>query len=202
MKKYIYEGKSVDQTLNLALYELNVNNEDLVYSVKEEKAGLLKGKKYLLECIKIDDIIIYTKELLQTILDSMNIESKIETKYRDNIININIHSNNNSILIGKKGHILDALQTYTRQAVFNEVGKYIQISIDVENYKDKQAYFLRRDAKKIAKEVIKTKIDVKLDPMKAYERKIIHDALNNYKNIKTESEGIEPNRYIVIKYKD
>ena len=61
---------------------------------------------------------------------------------------------------------------------------------------------LERTAKRIAKEVVKTKIDVKLDDMNSYERRIIHNALSNFKNISTTSEGEEPNRHIVISYKE
>ena len=202
MEKYVYEGKTKDQVLNLALYELNVNEKEIIYNVKEENAGLFKGKKIIIECIKIKDIANYAKELLLEILKGMKIEAKIESTIKEDFIKLNIHSENNSIIIGKKGHILDALQIYIKNAINNETNKFLKITVDVEGYKDKQAYFLERDAKKVAREVLKTKTDIKLDPMKAYERKIIHDILNNYRNIETISEGIEPNRCIVIKYVD
>lgn len=202
MERYVYEGKNKDQVLNLALYELNVNESDIIYNIKEESSGFLKGKKCIVECIKLQDIALYAKEILTKILKAMNIDSRIEVSLKNQIIRLNVHSENNSIIIGKKGHILDALQTFIKFAVFNEVEKYITIIIDVEGYKEKQTYFLQRDAKKVAKEVLKTKEQVKLDPMKAYERKVIHDILNNYKNIETISEGVEPNRCVVVKYKE
>ena len=111
-----------------------------------------------------------------------------------------IFSTNNSLLIGKKGHILNSIQTYVRQAIFNAVDLYVNITIDVENYKEKQNYFLEKKVKRIARDVTLSKVDVKLDPMNAYDRKVVHTALQGFKYIKTESEGEEPNRYVVIKY--
>ena len=74
--------------------------------------------------------------------------------------------------------------------------------IDIDNYKEKQNYFLTRDVKKIAREVTLSKMEVKLDPMNSYERRIVHNALSKFDYIETKSEGEEPNRYVVIKYKE
>ena len=93
-----------------------------------------------------------------------------------------------------------AIQAILRQQVYNEIGVYPYILLDVENYKEKKISRLERDAKRIAREVLKTKVDVKLDDMNSYERRIIHNALTKYKNLSTTSEGEEPNRHIVIRY--
>ena len=130
----------------------------------------------------------------------MGVEVNIESNIRDNQINIKMFSNNNPILIGKNGQTLVALQNIVKQMVYSKTGLYPYILLDVENYKDKKQSSFEYHAKKIAKEVQKTKVDVVLDDMNSYERKIVHDVLNNFKNIKTESEGEEPHRHIVIKY--
>ena len=103
-------------------------------------------------------------------------------------------------MIGKNGHILDSIQTYVRQALLNALDLYVNITIDVEGYKEKQNYFLEKKVKKIARDVTLSKVDVKLDPMNSYERKVVHSALQGFKYVKTESEGEEPNRCVVIKY--
>lgn len=201
MQTYKFEGKTLEQALNLALYELNVNETDIVYTESEEKAGLLKGKKIVIQCIKLADIAEFAKEALKDLLKNMNVKnSNIEMKLKDSIITLKIHSENNSIIIGKKGHILDAIQTYIKQAVNVKTDNFVKIIVDVENYKEKQVYFLQKDAKKVAREVLRTKGKVELDPMTSYERKIVHDALSTFKNIKSDSEGTEPNRRIVIEY--
>ena len=130
----------------------------------------------------------------------MNIEAQFETNIRNSQINIKMYSDKNNILIGKNGQTLMAIQTVLRQMVHNEIGMYPYILLDVENYREKKVNNLERTAKRIAKEVQKTKIDVSLDNMNSYERRIIHNALTKFKNISTTSEGEEPNRHIVIRY--
>ena len=130
----------------------------------------------------------------------MNIEAKFETNIRDEQINIKMYSDKNSILIGKNGQTLMAIQTVLRQMVHNEIGVYPYILLDVENYKEKKISNLERNAKRIAREVLKTKVDVTLDDMNSYERRIVHNALTKYKNLSTASEGEEPHRHIVIRY--
>lgn len=200
MEKYKFQAKSEKGLLEKALEELNVKEEDVVTKLYEEKGGLFSGKKYTIEVVKLSDVAGLGKELLKELLLSLNINANIETKIREGKIKYELYSQNNSVLIGKKGHILDSIQTYIRQAIFNTIDLYIYVSIDVENYKEKQNYFLEKKVKKIAREVTLSKVDVKLDPMNAYDRKIVHEALQGFKYITTESEGEDPNRCVVVKY--
>ena len=200
MEKYKFQAKSEEGLLEKALKELNVKEDEILTKVYEEKGGLFSGKKYTLEVVKLSDIANVGKEVLDELLKGMGIKANIETKLRESQIKYEIFSQSNSLLIGKKGHILDAIQTYVRQAIFNTVDLYVNITIDVERYKEKQNYFLEKKVKKIARDVTLSKVDVKLDPMNSYERKVVHSALQGFKYIKTESEGEEPNRCVVIKY--
>ena len=199
MEKYKFQAKSEEGLLEKALKELNVKEEDVITKTYEEKGGLFSGKKYTLEVVKFSDIAEVGKDVLKELL-SLDINANIETMIRDGKIKYQLHSKNNSLLIGKNGHILESIQTYVRQAIFTAVDIYVNVSVDVEGYKEKQNYFLEKKVKNIAKDVLKTKVDVKLDPMNSYERKIVHEALQNFKNITTESEGVDPNRCVVIKY--
>lgn len=200
MEKYKFQAKSKDDLLDKALNELNVKEEDVFTKCYEEKGGLFSGKKYTIEVVKLTDIAETGRDIILELLNSLNIQANVETKIRDRRIKYEIFSKNNSLLIGKKGHILNSIQTYVRQALYTMLDIYIDLTIDVEKYRQKQDYFLEKNAKKIAREVTLSKIDIKLDPMNAYDRKIVHSALQNFKYIKTESEGKEPNRCVVIKY--
>ncbi len=200
MEKYKFQAKSEDGLLDKALNELGLKEEDVITKFYEEKGGLFSGKKYTLEVIKISDVAEVGKEIIRELLSSLGINANIETKVRDGQIKYQLHSQNNSVLIGKNGHILDSIQTYVRQAVLNTLDLYVNITVDVEGYKEKQNYFLEKRVKKIARDVTLSKVDVKLDPMNSYERKVVHSALQGFKYIKTESEGEEPNRCVVIKY--
>ena len=200
MEKYKFQAKSEEGLLDKALNELGLKEEDVITKSYEEKGGLFSGKKYTLEVIKISDVAEVGKEIINELLSSLGINANIETKLRDGQIKYQLHSQNNSVLIGKNGHILDSIQTYVRQALLNTLDLYVNITIDVEGYKEKQNYFLEKKVKKIARDVTLSKVDVKLDPMNSYERKVVHSALQGFKYVKTESEGEEPNRCVVIKY--
>jgi len=201
MRKNIYEAKTKEEAINKALKELNTNEENLIIKVLEEKQGLLK-KIAKIEVFTINDLTNYLKECISSILNLMNIEANLELRIREKNIDIKIFSNNNSILIGRDGKNLESLQNILRQILINNVGKEYRLNLDVENYKEKRMNNLERTAKKIAREVARTKVEAKLDRMNSYQRRIIHNALSNNKYVYTESFGEEPNRYVVIKPKE
>ncbi|MGN1370714.1 MAG: RNA-binding cell elongation regulator Jag/EloR [Candidatus Coprovivens sp.] len=200
MKLEVFEGKTKEEAKEKALTSLNVNENEVFFKEEEIKGKLFKATTYKCSIIKISDIAEYLKTKLSELLNNMGIESQLETSIRDEQINIKMYSDKNNILIGKNGQTLTAIQTILRQMVHNEIGIYPYILLDVENYKEKKISNLEKTAKRIAKEVQKTKIDVSLDNMNSYERRIIHNALTKFKNISTTSEGEEPNRHIVIRY--
>lgn len=199
MKKYMFEGKTEEEVILKALKELGVKEDELFYNISEEKVGLLKKKKYEMDVIIKTDVLNYSKELLTNIIVGMGLEVNIETKRKDNYLKLILHSDNNSILIGKNGKTLMSLQTIIRQSIFNKTNVQANIILDVENYKDKREKNIVYLAKKIMKEVEKTGIEVKMDCMNSYERRIVHNALSNSKKVTTISEGEEPNRYVIVK---
>lgn len=202
MKLEVFEGKTLEEAKEKALNSLNVEEKDVYLKEEEIKGKLFKATTYKCSVIKYSDIADFVKNKLKEMLSNMGLDVKFETTVRDEQINIKMYSDNNNILIGRNGQTLIAIQTILRQIVHNEIGIYPYILLDVENYKEKKNSNLERTAKRIAKEVQKTKIDVSLDNMNSYERRIIHNALSNFKNISTLSEGEEPNRHIVIRYKE
>ena len=202
MEKYKFQAKSEDGLLEKALDELKLKESDVLTKYYEEKGGLFSSKKYTIEVVKISDVADLGKDILKELLSALNVNANVETKIRDGQIKYEIFSQSNSVLIGKKGHILYSIQIYLRQAIYNAIDLYINVSVDVERYKEKQNYFLEKKVKKIARDVTLSKGEVRLDPMDAYTRKIVHSALQGFKYITTQSEGEEPNRCVVIKYKE
>jgi len=201
MKKYIYEGKTIEEAKEKALTELKVNEEELIIEVLEEKSSLLK-KVAKIEVTTINDVLNYTKEVITEILKLMNIDVKFEIRRREKTISIKLFSNNNAILIGKNGRTIGALQTIIRQIISNEINEKLSIVLDVENYKEKRVKNIEYLAKKTAREVAKTKVEAKMDSMNSYERRIVHSILSDDKYVYTESVGEEPNRCVVIKLKE
>jgi len=200
MQRYEYISKTLEECLKKAEEELKVEQDQIFYKETEEQVGLLKKKKVKIEVIKKQDVIEKIKELIKEITKLMNIEINLETKTREDHIQINlITEQNSSVLIGRNGKTIESLQIIIKNAIQNITGFRINIIIDVENYKDKKNQNLEYYASKIAKEVRRTGIEAKLDPMNSYERRIVHSICNEIEGIKTESLGEEPERYIIIK---
>ena len=199
MKIYTYEGKNLEELTLQALKELNVKEDEMLTSVKEETVGLLKKKKYTLTVVLKSDVLAFSKEYLKTLVEGMGIGVNFETLRKDNYLKIILHPENSSILIGKEGRTLSSIQNVLRAVLTKETGMHINIILDVENYKEKSQKHIERLAKNLAKEVQKTKEPVRMDSMNSYERRLIHEVLKDFKGITTESEGEEPNRAVVIK---
>lgn len=198
MEKHIYEEKDLDLALEKAAYELGLTKENILINNKTEKNGLLK-KSVTIEVISMPELVKYLKSSLTEILKLMNIKANLETRIRENTIEIKIFSDNNAILIGKNGKNMKALQIILKQILKTATQAEVYVTLDIENYKEKRIKSLEILAKRTAREVAKTKVETKLDSMNSYERRIIHNALNDNKYVYTESVGEEPNRCIVIK---
>ena len=199
MEKIIKEGKEVDVILDEILNESNLTKDEIIYTVNDKKGKLFQGNLKEVTVYKKETINNEIKNYLKEIIENMGLEVSFELSTKDERTTIKMYSNNNPILIGKNGQTLKALETLAKQKIQNETGIHYKITLDVSNYKDKIKRNLERLAINTAKEVVKTKIPVALDNMTSYERMIIHNKLTDFKGVKTESEGEEPNRHIVIK---
>lgn len=199
-KIFELEGKNKEELIDQALAELNASNNEVIINFEETEAKLFKSKKYKVKIVLKTDIKNYLKDYLKELSTKTGIAMQTEVLESDNVYNINIIADESSILIGKDGKNLKALQLLIRQSVANEFGNIVKINLDISGYKAKKVSRLEREIKKIAQEVLKTKIDAKLDPMNSYERRVVHSLISNYENLSTESIGEEPNRYTVIHY--
>lgn len=199
MEKIIKEGKEVDVILDEILNESNLTKDEIIYTVNDKKGKLFQGNLKEVTVYKKETINNEIKNYLKEIIENMGLEVSFELSTKDERTTIKMYSNNNPILIGKNGQTLKALETLAKQKIQNETGIHYKITLDVSNYKDKIKRNLERLAITTAKEVVKTKIPVALDNMTSYERMIIHNKLTDFKGVKTESEGEEPERHIVIK---
>ena len=103
-------------------------------------------------------------------------------------------------LIGRRGETLDAIQQLTNYSVNHGADRRIRIHVDAENYRAKREQTLEALAKKVAGKVIRLRRNVTLEPMNAYERHVIHSALQEYPGVSTASIGTEPNRRVVVHY--
>ncbi|MCI8654289.1 MAG: KH domain-containing protein [Clostridia bacterium] len=154
--------------------EIIVNEEDLKKAEENVKQFLEELSKKLLEDIKY------------------------EVKSESNVVEITMNGENTGFLIGYRGETLYALQTILSSVANKGIENRVIIRLDIENYKAKREKTLQDLAIKTSKTVMRTGKSITLEPMQAYERKIIHSALQNNKRISTDSVGEEPRRRIVI----
>ena len=196
MDKHIFTGKTKEEAIQKAIETL----QELEIKVKEEqKGGLFKSSKVEIEVIEKRDIVKYIKDFIITTLKNAGYTVNVEVKSKEEVPTYTIYSDNDSLLIGKNGKNLSALSLIVKEHIIKETGHSYKFIIDVNDYKEKNNQRIERLARKLAREVKLTKDEVKLDPMNSYERRLIHNALTNNKYVTTESEGEEPNRYVVIK---
>lgn len=201
MKKYTYQAKTFEEAKNQAMSDLMEQEENL-YIKEIESTNKLFNKKSVIEVIKKDDVVEAIKELIKGIVTDMGLTVNMEVKKREDSLNITLYTDNNAVLIGKNARTLDALTTVIKQSLYKDLGESYKFVLDIGEYKQKREWNLEKMAKSIAREVAKTKVEAKLEPMNSYERRIIHNTLGQNKKVYTESVGEEPNRCVVIKPKE
>ena len=199
MKKEVFTNKTKELAIQDAKIKLEEQNEDnlIINEISSKKS--LFSKKVEIEVIEKRELVQFIKEYIQSTLKQMGFNAQIEIFNKEDVPTYRIYSDNDALLIGKNGKNLKALQHIVQQAIKKEINNNFKFVLDISNYKKKKKKHLVYLAKNIAREVSSTKVEVKLDSMNSYERRIIHNALTNNKKVYTESIGEEPNRCVVIK---
>lgn len=151
------------------------------------------------EIEKVENLV---KEFLEGLIYSFSVVATVETEYKSGALNVRIVGDNLGFLIGYRGESLESIQYLINNLVINRLRSRIRVLLDIENYKKKREESLKKMATKIAGRVQEHKKSLKLEPMSSYERKVIHTHLQTFENIQTYSEGKDPKRHLVIKYKE
>ena len=194
-----FTAKTLDDAIVLACQDYGILPDQLNYSIIEEKKGLF-AKKVEIEVYDLSDAIEFAQEYLVNAISSFGITATTKATLSDDIIKITINSDHNSILIGKNGRTLQALNELTKLAVSSRFKKRYRVLLDIADYKGDKYKRVIHMAKRTAYEVQKTHVDAELDPMTADERRVVHNALSRIRNVSTESTGEGKKRHIVIKY--
>ena len=144
-----------------------------------------------------EKIEVFLKGLLEH-MDSQAVPHCYQTE--GNTYKVDLVGDDLGYLIGRRGDTLDAIQHLANYTINRDVEGHIRINVDAESYREKREESLRRYARKKAQQVLKARRRTTLEPMNAYERHVIHAALQDMENITTHSTGVEPNRRVVIEY--
>lgn len=196
------EEKTKEDALKKVLETLNTNESEIYYFFEETEGSLFKSKKVIVNAVTKYEVKQFIKNYINEFAKKINIMINSEIVIKPQGISVVLISDKNGILIGKDGKNLAAFQALLRQTL-KKYGRFnLKINVDIANYKAKRERNIEYEVKKLAKEVSKTKIAVKLDPMNSYERRIVHTIVSDFSNLVTESEGVSPNRYVVIKYEE
>lgn len=191
---YKFEDETEEKCRLKCLDELDVYNNEILTKEYQE------NDKYNMEVVKKEDVKEFIKDYLKKVTNEMGLDTRLEISEDEDIFSVKMFSNNNSILIGKDGKTLSSLQNLIRQTIGSQIKFNVKVNLDASNYKVKKEKFFERDIKNIINDVMRTKDEIKLDPMNSYKRRIVHSIASEYYNIETESFGEEPERYVVIRY--
>ena len=205
-----FTGKTVDEAVENGLQTLGITKENADIRVLEE------GKKKLFGSVKARVEIAVKKQkteqvvgsgktdgeravaFLEGLFELLNVTACTELVSENEKVEINVTTANTKDVIGKHGETLDAIQTLAGAVANTGRDKYKRVVVDCENYRENREETLNKLAGNLAEKALRLGKKIMLEPMNPYERRIIHSALSSREDVKTISEGKEPNRYIVI----
>jgi spoIIIJ-associated protein len=202
MRRKLYEVKTLEEAKELAVADFGIKESELTFTIVNEKKGFLGiGKKLEVEALIDADGMTKGKEYIQMVLDNNDFQGFIEKKVRGNNVEFNIDAGEfNGYLIGKNARNLLSLQTLVTIVVnrYYETDDSKIVLVDVGGYKQRREKNIESMAVEYGKQVARSKQKIQLDHLNAYERKVVHNKLSSWKDVKTYSVGEEPNRYLVI----
>lgn len=203
MKEITASGQTVDEAIQSALEQLNTTKDrveiDVIDEGKKGLLGLFGSKRAIVKVTIAKNPIKETEIFIKDVTDKMNINVEITTTVKGNHVTFEMHGENIALLIGKRGQTLNALQYLVHLALNKDNKQFYSVTLDAEGYRGRREETLQSLALKMADKATRLNKKVALEPMPAFERKIIHSVLQEQGKVSTYSDGVEPHRHIVIK---
>ncbi len=196
-----FTGKTVQEAIENGLKEMNLEESKAEIKVLEEPTKGFLGiaaKKARVEITSKKTDGERAVEFLNGLLDLMNVNAKSNLTEEDERVGIDIITDNSSAIIGYRGEVLDALQNLAGAVANTGRDDYRRVVVDCESYRAKREETLISLAHKLESKAVRMGRKINLEPMNPYERRILHSALADSADVKTLSEGKEPNRYVSI----
>ncbi|WP_156289937.1 RNA-binding cell elongation regulator Jag/EloR [Oceanobacillus salinisoli] len=205
MKEITASGQTIEEAVQAALEQLNTTRDQVEITVidqgKKGLFGVFGAKPAIVKVSLVKDPIKETEKYMKEVTANMNLDVDIQTTIEGKHVTFELNGENIAILIGKRGQTLNALQ-YLIHLVINRISEnYYTVTLDAEGYRGRRQETLESLALKMADKAMRLNKKVALEPMPAFERKIIHSVLQGKPGISTYSDGEEPHRHIVIKPK-
>ena len=197
-------AKTKDEAIELALNELGLNIDDVEVEVIEEGSkGFLGigGKDAVVRVCYNDGAEMRAQKFLDGLFEILGEEVDMTITKEDKALDIELSGPDMGVVIGKRGETLDALQHLTSLVVNRGDLDFVKVSLDTENYREKRVKALESLANKLANKVVRTGRNTSLEPMNAYERRIIHATLQNHDKVTTYSVGQGVRRKVIIALK-
>lgn len=198
MKKLEFKKTKAEEAIELELKQLD-KEPDTKTSDDFSKKTKTKTSKADADSKTEGEIAI---NFVKDLTEKMNVDCNLSLVEDDEKIDIIIKGQNTGALIGYRGDVLDSIQYLTSSLINNDKNGYKRVTIDCENYREKRAVILAGLARRLADKAIRTGRKVSIEPMNPSERRIIHSTLQENSQVSTSSEGVEPNRHIIITPKD
>lgn len=203
-REQIGTGKTIEEAILAACAALNIDREaddlDIEVIAAPSKGFMGIGSSDAKVRVSIMQNDSDAVSFLSDVMELMGVQCAIMPEKTEDTLRIELRGANMGMVIGRRGETLDALQYLTALVTNKGKQEFIKISLDIENYRKKREETLEALAKKLAGKAIKYRHNVTLEPMNAYERRIIHATLQDFRDITTLSTGSEPNRKVVISY--
>ena len=139
------------------------------------------------------------REFVSGLIEAMGIEGDVESAIEEGNVVVNVSGGDMGAMIGRRGQTLEALQEVTRTAVQRRLRSRVRLSVDVESYRARRRASLEEYARSMAERAKERGTEIELEPMNAYERKIIHDAVAVVEGATSFSEGEEPSRKVIVR---
>ncbi len=198
-QEFEFTAKTVEEAISEGLKELGLTKETANVTVLDEggKGLIFKSKAKVLISKKESDAA-RVIAFIEALLEKMNLSATAELVAEGEKLEINLIATNSSSLIGYRGEVLDSIQTLAGAVANTGKEEYIRVVVDCENYRARREETLKGLASKLADKAVRYGRKMALEPMNPYERRIIHSALAEHPDVKTASEGKEPNRYVVV----
>jgi len=205
LKSIEVQGRTEDEAIESALEQLGMSRDDVSVEIVEQARTGFLGLKNTPAVIKVqyearEDRVNQVDSFLTGLFQRMDIDVSLDIKEEEGSISVILTGKDPGALIGRRGETLDALQHLTNYVVNRSVSGRVRINLDAENYRQRRNEALENLASRTAGKVIKYRRNMTLDPMNAYERHVIHTALQDHGQVSTFSVGSEPNRRVVVAY--